>query len=136
MNIKLTVFFEDPFWIGVFERLDGESYEVSRIVFGSEPKDAEVYDFIIHNFYKLKFSKSLFWEDECDRKINPKRLQRQIKKQVSNNGISTKAQQAIKQEIESRKEERKVVSREERDSLKQRNFELRQEKKKQKKRGH
>ncbi len=38
---RLTVFFEDPFWVGLYEREDGGSYEVCRVVFGAEPKDKE-----------------------------------------------------------------------------------------------
>ncbi len=37
-NGKLTVFFEEPFWIGVFERISGDKLSVSRVVFGTEPK--------------------------------------------------------------------------------------------------
>lgn len=42
MNTKLTVFFDDPFWVGVFERHDEGLLETSRVVFGAEPKDYEV----------------------------------------------------------------------------------------------
>jgi len=32
MNIKLTIFFDDPFWVGVFERIDEGMLETSRVV--------------------------------------------------------------------------------------------------------
>ena len=35
---SLTVFFEDPFWVGVYERTDGGRYEACKITFGAEPK--------------------------------------------------------------------------------------------------
>ena len=49
MAIKssFTVMFEAPFWIGVYERFDEGYYEVCKITFGSEPKDYEVYDFLL-----------------------------------------------------------------------------------------
>ena len=49
MSVKssLTVMFEAPFWIGVYERFDEGYYEVCKITFGSEPKDYEVYDFLL-----------------------------------------------------------------------------------------
>ena len=28
---KLTVYFEDPFWVGIFERIDGVSYQLQRL---------------------------------------------------------------------------------------------------------
>ena len=48
--------FEAPFWIGVYERFDEGYYEVCKITFGSEPKDYEVYDFLLKNWNSLKFS--------------------------------------------------------------------------------
>lgn len=58
MSVKssLTVMFEAPFWIGVYERFDEGYYEVCKITFGSEPKDYEVYDFLLKNWNSLKFS--------------------------------------------------------------------------------
>ena len=51
--VKLTILFNNPFWIGVFEESKGEDYKVCKVTFGAEPKDAEVYDFILQNYYKL-----------------------------------------------------------------------------------
>ena len=58
-SIKLTVFFEEPFWVGIFERSCEEKYDVLKIVFGPEPKDYQVYEFILKNFHKLRFSNSI-----------------------------------------------------------------------------
>jgi hypothetical protein len=68
--------------------------------------------------------------------VNPKRLQRVIKKETSALGIGTKAQQAIKLDYEARKQEIKKASKEKREELKQIKFQMRQEKKKEKKKGH
>lgn len=136
MNIKLTVYFDDPFWVGVFERLDCGRLETSRVVFGAEPKDYEVYSLILENYKNLKFSRPANAEVEPEKRINPKRLQRKIKKETSDTGIGTKAQQAIKLEYEARKLENKKASREKREELEQIKYERRQEKKKEKKKGH
>lgn len=55
MPIKssLTIMFEAPFWIGVYERYDDGQYEVCKITFGAEPKDYEVYEFLLKNWSKL-----------------------------------------------------------------------------------
>ena len=37
-STKLTVFFEAPFWIGVFERIERRKLSVCKVVFGAEPK--------------------------------------------------------------------------------------------------
>ncbi len=39
---KLVVLFEEPFWIGVFERIQNDRLSVSKVTFGAEPKDWEV----------------------------------------------------------------------------------------------
>lgn len=39
----LTVHFEEPFWVGVFERRSKGKLAVCKVTFGSEPKDYEVY---------------------------------------------------------------------------------------------
>ena len=47
---KLTIYFDEPFWVGVFEELDGDKLSVCRTVFGAEPTDAEIYAFILKYF--------------------------------------------------------------------------------------
>lgn len=135
-SIELTVFFEDTFWVGVFERVYEGKYEVSRVTFGSEPKDYEVYDFILKNFNDLRFSNSLSSNLLKDKKINPKRLQRKIKKETKNMRVGTQAQIAIKLQYEEKKIERKKVSKEKKEAEKKMKFKLRQEKKLRKHKGH
>lgn len=112
ISIKFTVFFEGVFWVGIFERVSGEKYEVSKVIFGPEPKDYEVYDFVLKNFYSLKFSNSLSIAESKNKKINPKRLQREIKKETENSGVGTKAQLAMKLQYEINKEEKRNNSKE------------------------
>lgn len=38
---QLTVYFDDPFWVGVFERIERDHLETCRVIFGTEPKDKE-----------------------------------------------------------------------------------------------
>ena len=128
---KLTVFFEEPFWVGVFERVSDGKLSVCKITFGAEPKDYEIYDFVLKNYYRLRFSPAVVTNvKEAGR--NPKRVQREVRKQVQNTGIGTKSQQVLKLQQEQLKTERKIVSRE---PEKQRQFELKQQKRKEKHRG-
>lgn len=55
-SICLTVFFEDPFWVGVFERQAQGALTVCKVTFGAEPKDGEVYAFVLRNYASLRFS--------------------------------------------------------------------------------
>ena len=131
---KLTVFFEEPFWVGVFECVSDGKLSVCKVTFGAEPKDYEIYDFILKNYYRLRFSPAVETEVK-EAAHNPKRVQREARKQIQNTGIGTKSQQALKMQQEQIKMERKTVSREQREAEKQRQFELKQQKKKEKHRG-
>lgn len=43
--VVFTVFFEEPFWCGVYQRQEGRNLEAARMVFGAEPKEYEVLAF-------------------------------------------------------------------------------------------
>ena len=135
IKTSLTILFENPFWIGLYERIDNEKYEVCKITFGAEPKDYEVYDFLLYNWNKLRFSPAVRTDNVEERRINPKRMQREISGQLQDKGIGTKAQQALKLQHEQGKIERKIQNREQEEAEKERQYALRQEKKKAKHRG-
>ena len=136
VSIKLNVFFEETFWVGVFEKIYDGKYEASKVVFGAEPKDYELFDFILKDFYNLRFSNALCIETVEKRRVNPKRYQREIKKEIANKGVGTKAQLAMQLQHEINKTERKIGSKEEKEEEKQKRFELRQQKKNNKHKGH
>ena len=131
---RLTVFFEESFWVGVFECISEGKLSVCKVIFGAEPKDYEVYDFVLKNYYQLRFSSAVA-TDVKETGRNPKRIKREVRKQIQNTGIGTKSQQALKLQQEQLKTERKTVSREQREAEKQRQFELKQQKRKEKHRG-
>ena len=132
---KLTVYFEGPFWVGIYERQCESKYEVCKITFGAEPKDYEVYDFILRHWSQLTFSPSIQSMKCKERRINPKRMQRNIHKELQQ-GIGTKAQQALKLQQEQKKQIRKASAKENRAYEAMRRFTLRQEKQKAKHKGH
>lgn len=132
---KLTVCFDEPFWVGVFERFEDGKLETARVVFGKEPKDYEIYQWVLREYYNLKFSPPVEVAYKDITLINPKRLQRKVRDATRPVGIGTKAQQAIKLAQEANKTIRKQSSKELREAVKARLFELHTEKKKQKKKG-
>ena len=133
-STKLTVFFEAPFWIGVFERIERRKLSVCKVVFGAEPKDYEVLEYLLKNYSRLRFSPSVETVVKKE-SVNPKRLQRQIRKETAATGIGTKSQQALQMQREENKLVRKALSRKQREAEKQRQFELKQQKRKEKHRG-
>lgn len=135
----LTVLFEDPFWIGVFEMIDRKGLRACKVKFGAEPTEKEVMEFVDKNWHQLKFSDACSdYALQAERKprINPKRMIREAKKQMQSQGIGTKSQQALKLQQEQNKTEHKQRLKAEREADKQRKFDLRQAKKKEKHKGH
>ena len=133
---KLTVFFEDPFWVGVYERISDGELEVCKITFGAEPKDYEVFEFFLLNFNKLRFSPPIKAEVTQETKTNPKRIKREINKALTSQGIGTKSQQALKLQQEQGKATRKIKTTEEKEAENKLKFQLHQQKQKEKHKGH
>lgn len=134
---KFTVFFSDPFWIGVYERYADGNYEVCKITFGTEPRDQEVFNFLLKEEKFLRFSPSLITANlKGEKRLNPKRVQRQIHKQLLDTGLGTKAQQALKLQHEQNKQIHKARYRTKQKSETDLKFLLHQKKKKEKHKGH
>ena len=134
-NGMLTVFFEEPFWVGVFELTENGKLCAAKVTFGAEPKDFEVYEYVLRHYYELKFSPAVKAKTK-QTADNPKRRQRNARKQLSIAGIGTKSQQALKLMQEQMKTERKQITKEQREAEKQRQFELKQQKRREKHKGH
>ena len=132
---KLTVYFEEQFWVGVFEHIENCKLTVAKVTFGAEPKDYEIQEYIQRYYFSLKFSPAVDTVVK-ETKRNPKRIQREAKKQMQETGIGTKSQQALKLQQEQNKQERKVRSREKREADQLRMFEQKQQKKREKHKGH
>lgn len=130
----LKVFFEEPFWVGIFERVDKGKLSVCKVTFGAEPKEYEVSEFIGKNYFQLRFSPAVATVVK-EQKANPKRKQREARKQMEDAGVGTKSQQALKLQQEQLKTERKAIGKEQKEAEKQRQFELKQQKRKEKHRG-
>ena len=71
---KLAVFFEEPFWMGVFECIPDGKLSVCKVTFGAEQKDYEIYDFVLKNYYRLRFS-PVEETDVKEASCNPKWVQ-------------------------------------------------------------
>ena len=131
---RLTVFFQEPFWMGVFERISDGELTVCKVTFGSEPRDCEIQTFILKNYARLRYSPAVTAAVKKE-SLNPKRRLREVRKRVRDTGVGTKSQQALKLQQEQAKEERINFSRRKQRQEKERAFELKQQKKKEKHRG-
>ena len=114
----LTVLHDGQFCVGICEHAESGRYGACRVVFGAtEPTDT------------LRSAAAALAH------ANPKRRQREARKQVEGMGIGTKAQQAMSAGYEARKDERKAATRQAKQEESERRFALKQQKRKQKHRG-
>lgn len=136
----LTVFHDGQFWVGMCEHAEAGRYGACRVVFGAtEPTDTEIQEFVLSRWASLNFA---LVPDDTEAAhpavlahANPKRRQREARKQVEQAGVGTKAQQAMSAAYEARKDERKAAARDARYEESERRFALKQQKRKQKHRG-
>ncbi|AUO13493.1 YjdF family protein [Priestia megaterium] len=104
--MSLTIYHDGQFWVGIIEVVEGGKLKAFRYVFGPEPKDTEVLDFIYDRLLEVINQSAHAGIDvkiKSNKKVNPKRLQRQVAKERNKVGISTKAQEAMKQAYEEKK---------------------------------
>lgn len=138
-TISATILLDGSFWVGIFERTDKAGYAVARKIFGVEPSDGELYEFVLHNFDELKFGAPQEFKLVIKR-MNPKRVQREVRREMQkikeNSRPSTHAQDYMREELEKNKKEKRSRSKQEKEARKEKQFLLKQEKRKDKHRGH
>lgn len=119
---QIDCIFEPPFWRGIFERIWEGELTVCKVTFGAEPKDYEIEEFLLKNYYQLRFGPPVGVSVK-EAAHNRKRKQREVKRQIHNTEIGTKSQQALKLQQEQSKTERKILNRRQQEEEKQRRFE-------------
>ena len=69
-----------------FERICDGKLSVAKVTFGAEPKDYDIQEFVLKHYYDLQFSPAVETIVKKDKK-NPKRVLRDVKKQLQNNEL-------------------------------------------------
>lgn len=135
--MNLTVYFDGQYWVGVVEEVTDDGLKACRHVFGAEPSNREVRVFVRDRMLALlgETSRTVERQDLVVRRVNPKRLARQVAREAQKAGVSTYAQEALKKELESRKVESKTASRNFKKEEKERKRLLGRQKAKEKHRG-
>lgn len=131
----LTVFFEAPFWVGVWEKNCNGNCMVAKVTFGKEPKAEEILTFILTKENRLNFSHGFYMQANRPAP-NPKRRQREAQRICKQNGVSTKSQQALQEQYQTRKQLVKQQKKQAEEANKALRFLAKQQKKKEKHKGH
>lgn len=133
---QFTVLFQAPFWVGVAERWEAGGYTAAKVTFGPQPSDAQVYEWLLREWHSLRYSPAILGETPIlERRKNPKRAIREARAATEARGISTQAQEAVRRQREQGGVRRQVQDRRARQEAAERKYLLRQQKKREKKRG-
>ncbi|MDX8430340.1 MAG: YjdF family protein [Candidatus Algichlamydia australiensis] len=75
--------YEKSFWVGTFERTDKEGYAVARHIFGAEPTDPEIYEFVLKHYQELNFEAPKKFTLQI-KGMNSKKVQKEVHREVKN----------------------------------------------------
>ncbi len=104
VSSTLTVYHDGQFWVGLAERVEDGRYGIARIVFGAEPSNEEILQFVTSKWAKFAFFGDEATETSKPAK-NPKRRAREAAKALKQPVMSTKAYQALVAQREAMKQE-------------------------------
>lgn len=136
--MKLTIYFDGSFWCGLVEVEDDGHYQAIRHVFGPEPKDADVWEFVTKRLpHLLKQTGAVATRKKtAEKKLSPKRMQRLINREKRQPVVSTKAQIAMNEIREQAKATNKSQKRRKKAEYADKRFQQKQAKKREKHKGH
>lgn len=135
VSSTLTVYHDGQFWVGLAEHVEDGRYGVARIVFGAEPSDEEILQFVVGKWEKLSFFGDEAAETSKPAK-SPKRRAREAAKALKRPAVSTKVQQALANQRETMKRKSAHARSQRRVEEAEARFEQRKLKRKQRHRGH
>jgi len=139
MVAVFTVFFEGPFWVGVLESYEDGVLTVARHVFGPEPSNPELVEFMLYRFDSVRRSAAPAPAGGSGRpeprRPGPRGTGRKAVREMGRT-VSTKSQAALAAARSELKLERRVSSRDRKEAEADRRYELKAEKRRRKRAGH
>lgn len=140
MSVEFDVFHDGQFWVGVLTVTEGSSLCAVRVVFGAEPSDAELHDYLLRHGDELLNRASTGPSVEAGgrlrRAVNPKRAAREAAASAKVHSASTAAQDALRQAQEVVAKQRVQLGRDARDEAAEHKRAVRRARAKARHRGH
>ncbi|RAJ56098.1 hypothetical protein K378_05736 [Streptomyces sp. Amel2xB2] len=142
-SVTLTICFDAPFWVGVVEIAEAGEVRATRHVFGGEPTDAELYQFLLRHgsalLARAQANPPVSAETRGPGRHNPKRAVRLAAREAARTARgqrSTASQEALRRESEQRKSSAAAEAKQRRQDEAERKYALKRAKRKRRKRGH
>lgn len=141
MKTESTLYFDGRFWVVVIERHEAGRVRAIRIVFGTQPSDAELYEFFLAHASALtrRLDEAAVVSADAERRTkrpNPKRAQRQASRLAHRGRPSTASQAAIHADRERSAQRRAADAKQKKREAADAKYRLEREKAKARHRGH
>lgn len=136
--MRLTILFDSPYYVAVVEdERDGLLY-AARHIFGAEPSDQLVYEFVQRDLLPLtrNMTVGVPVETRTTAPVNPKRRLREVRRALAERGVTSAAHEAMCAQIEQNQRARQQDSRADREAHRRHVREVAAEKARAKHRGH
>jgi hypothetical protein len=136
--MRLTILFDSPYYVGLVEdERDGLLY-AARQIFGAEPSDQLVYEFVQRDLLPLMRTMTVGVpvETRTTARVNPKRRLREVRRALAERGLTSAAHKAMRAQLEQNKQERQQDSRADREAHRQHVRAVAAEKARARHRGH
>lgn len=136
---RMTVLFDDQYWIALIEGEENGEGRVYRHIFGGEPSGPEVYLFALYELPALLHRPAATVALEAAppaRVVNPKRRAREAARSTAERGVSAAAELAMELQRAADKQERRASARAAREAEAAARYAKAQAKAREKRRGH
>jgi len=130
-----TIFFEDPFWVGILEENYNCINYIGKHIFGAEPSNSALLQYYIYEFENIKKLK-IGVTDIKIKKMNFKKSMNKSKKAQSKISVGTKSQNLFKKAFEETMDIKKREKKIEEIMNKEKKYKKKLVKKLEKKKGH
>lgn len=135
--MKLTIFHDGQFFVGLIEYKQQQKSFFVKYVFGTEPDSETIFKFINQRLLKLIDNSKVSTKTKTSKnKINPKKLQRKVAKEQKKHPITTQSQQVLKKEQELKRKLSKKKNKLQKEADKKRKRKIKVIKAKEKHKGH
>ncbi|HYF61234.1 MAG TPA: YjdF family protein [Herpetosiphonaceae bacterium] len=136
---RMTILFDDQYWVALIEGEENGEGRVYRHIFGGEPSGPEVYLFVLYGLAELLRRPAATVEiapPPPPRALNPKRRAREAARSTSERGVSAAAELALGLQRAAAKQERRASARAAREAEAAARYAKAQAKAREKRRGH
>jgi len=135
IEATFTIFFDDPFWVGILEENHNKANYMGKHIFGTEPSNTNLLSFYLNHFSNIERIE-VKEETFGNKHYNYKKSLAKAKKSQKDIGVNQKSKALFQEAFEKEMTLKEREKRQEKTIDEQEKYEKRMAKKREKKKGH